>query len=54
METLHAAIEASEISILDGTDWKPTLPRASQNEFTLPDLIALSGNPDLLGTENTP
>jgi hypothetical protein len=28
IETLHAAIEASDVSILDGRNWKPFLPRS--------------------------
>lgn len=49
METMHAAIEASSCSILDGTGWKPTLPRALCDQFTFADLVAFSGNPDPLG-----
>lgn len=49
METIHAAIAASEISILDGNGWTPTLPRAERDRFTFADLVAFAGNPDPLG-----
>ncbi|GAB2176732.1 peroxidase family protein [Dongia sp. agr-C8] len=54
METLHAAIDASEISILDGSGWTPTLPRAEPDRFTFADLVAFAGNPDPLGGPVTP
>jgi len=54
MEVLHAAIEASEFSILDDETWRPTLPSLSGSHFTMPDLIAFSTNPDILGSLSGP
>ncbi len=51
MEALHAAIEASDISILDGTNGKPTPPQANGDKITIPDLMELSSYPDHLGTD---
>jgi hypothetical protein len=48
METLHAAIEASPISILREPSWTPIWPRARWDRFTMADLIAFSGDPDPL------
>ncbi|CAN5294269.1 heme peroxidase family protein [soil metagenome] len=42
METLHAAIEASAVSILRVENWSPALPRLHADRFTMPDLIAFS------------
>jgi hypothetical protein len=51
METIHAAIEASSVSILDGNSWVPTLgPRARSGQFTFADLVAFAGDPNPLGT----
>ena len=51
METIHAAIEASSISILDDNGWKPTLgARAHCGQFTFADLVAFAGSPNPLGT----
>lgn len=49
METVHAAIEESPDSILSVARWRPTLPSAHPDIFTMPDLIAFSGDPDPLG-----
>jgi hypothetical protein len=49
METLHAAIEASEHSILATNNWRPSLPGHSGCAFAMPDLIAFSSNPDVRG-----
>jgi hypothetical protein len=46
METIHAAIEASDISILDGKKWAPSF--ATRGHFTFADMVAFSGNPDPL------
>jgi len=48
METLYAAIERSTPSILSKPDWRPSLPAARKDRFTIPDLILFSTNPDLL------
>lgn len=45
METIHAAISASEDSILD-TDWEPQLRSADVTKFTMPDLILSCAKPD--------
>ncbi len=41
METLHAAIDASEDSILRG-GWKPVLPSAAGDRYAATDLILFS------------
>jgi hypothetical protein len=45
METVHAAIEAAEFSILATPGWQPSLPRSNSGNFTMPDLILFSANP---------
>jgi hypothetical protein len=50
METLHAAIEAGEISILKDADWRPHLPSVKADDFTIVDLIAFAGHPNPLET----
>jgi hypothetical protein len=49
METLHAAIEASDVSILRQHGWRPSLPCASGRFFTMTDLIAFTCSPDVRG-----
>ena len=44
METIHAAIEASEFSIFREKGWQPSLPRANPAYFTMPDLILFTSN----------
>ena len=47
METVHAAIEAAETSVLKlRAPWSPGLPRARARRFAMPDLIAFSTNPE--------
>jgi hypothetical protein len=50
METLHAAIDASEVSILKDPAWRPHLPSVAEGDFTMVDLIAFSGHPNPLET----
>jgi hypothetical protein len=45
METLHAAIDTSEDSILDGR-WIPFLPSVAEGRFSMADLITFSANPN--------
>lgn len=42
METIHAAIEASAISILREKGWKPELPSHSPGKFTMTDLLTVA------------
>jgi hypothetical protein len=49
-ETLHAAVSASENSILADPSWKPLLPCHNNKHFMMHDLIAFTGCPDPLGT----
>jgi hypothetical protein len=51
METIHAAIDASRLSILHDSTWSPSLPRQETHRFTMPDLIVFAGNVDPLGTQ---
>jgi hypothetical protein len=48
METLHAAIDASDDSILNDGSWRPSLPRVNESFFTMPDLLAFAGHPNPL------
>lgn len=48
METLHAAIEAHENSILQQPKWRPCLPAKHRSHFTMSDLIRFSTNVDPL------
>jgi hypothetical protein len=48
METVHAAIESSETSLLKENGWHIALPHAEENVFSMADLIAFSGDPDPL------
>jgi hypothetical protein len=46
METLHAAVEASDDSIL-GRSWSPTVPASkNSNSYSITDLILFSAHPD--------
>jgi hypothetical protein len=49
METFHAAISASAESILANPGWGPSLPSAQSGQFTMPDLILFSAEPNPLG-----
>ncbi len=50
METLHAAIDAGDMSILKDSDWRPHLPSVKADDFTIVDLIAFAGHPNPLET----
>lgn len=46
VETMHAAIEASEVSILRIENWQADLPGAKSGRFTMPALILYCAKPD--------
>jgi hypothetical protein len=51
MEAIHAAIDASDHSILHEAGWSPSLPRREPQRFTMPDLVIFAGNVDPLGAQ---
>jgi hypothetical protein len=51
METIHASVDASQVSILHDAAWSPSLPRRETHRFTMPDLIVFAGNVDPLSTQ---
>jgi hypothetical protein len=46
METVHACIAKSDMSVIGCRDWKPELPRQNTERFTMTDLIRFAGDVD--------
>ncbi len=51
VETLHGLIEGSRSSILREQSWRPSLPCANPDHFTMPDLLAFVDDVNPLGNE---
>lgn len=50
METVHGLVEGSHDSILKEANWKPTLPSADPNKFTMADMLVYVDDLNPLGS----